>query len=305
MSDILDTVNQLSTTANKALGTINNTQRTAEGVINSLQGNGSTPTTQNTVPQYHTESSNNIPNSYTGVLGSPTQQKGNKTYYTNTAPAGTRIIIPAAISSTGKERYLGINAVTSILNMAEKKEGVGNIVVVDESNKPSLKYYDQRSDDQILIKGTNIRANVESTGSSASVRLSETEYEAVLKALKTKSDKVIYYKTSSKSGEAEDSDNDSSTWLGRNWWKVLIGLVAVGGLAWGGIAWYKHNTRSKSSNTATTGLENIGSTGGAGSTGSTNTSSGRTLDNSGYQLKDLNLPNLTDKSVWKASDNIR
>lgn len=320
VNDVMNDASRASRAVNRVTKPIKNAAQSRQKaqVQTAQAGQTSSPTPTASSNMGYVTPSSAAGTSYTDVLGSPTEQSGDKTFYTNTAPAGTRMIIPAALSSTGRERYLGTNAVASILNLDEKKKGAGNIVVLDADGKPSLKYYDQGPNDQILIKGTNIPANVKADGSGASVRLSEAEYEAILQSLKTKTDKVTYYKTSSESGKAEDSDNDSSTWLGRNWWKVLIGMVVVGGLAWGGVAWYKHNTRSKSSPiTASTGNNNTGTGGNGGNSGndgntgnngnSGNDGTGGTLAGAGHQLKDLNLPDFTDpsKPIWKVDDNTR
>lgn len=252
------------------------------------------------------------------IYGSPIEKSSvtGRSYYTNVAPEGTRMIIPSAISSTGQERYVGTDAFASILALEKKEKGAGNIVVMGEDGKPSLKYYDAGPNGEILIKGTQIPANVKPEGDNASVRLSEAEYEAILRAKNTKTDKAIYFKTSAEKGQSENSSTDSSSWFGRNWWKILLGMVAVGGVVWGGIAWSNSNRKSKTASVSNTD-NNTGNTGGTGGNGGTDNGNGGsggnsgndggTLSKAGHQLKDLNMPDFSDSSkpIWKADENIR
>lgn len=183
--------------------------------------------------------------SSTDVLTSEIVTENGRRYFKNTAPAGTRIIIPAVLSSTGQERYLGKCAVTSILNLSEGKEGSGNIVVLGANGLPSEKYYDIDSNGDVFIKGTKKPAHNSIEGDNKSVVLTEQEYESVVDALNKKSDEVVYYRTTEERGQSEESTRDTPSWFSRNWWIVLLGAVAVAGATWGGIALYNRHQKKK------------------------------------------------------------
>lgn len=178
------------------------------------------------------------------VLESAVQTVGGKKYFSVPAPNGTRIIIPRQVSSTGQERYLGAHALESVINLMNGSEKCGNIVVLDESKRPSQKYYDIGPEGQIFLKGTNKEIKVyDQTTSTPSVPLSEKEFDILKKALSTQTNDVTHFKTTKDRGYAEDSTAEKGSWFSRNWWKILLGLVIAGGIAWGGVA--IHNNRLK------------------------------------------------------------
>ncbi len=264
MGDWVDSLNSITSDVNSGLNSVDRATRAGGKVVGAagdvlgagasmVGGSGSNASPKGGATSAKANTPVTPLASSSTVLGSPIQVIDGKTYFSAVAPEDTRIIIPQEISSTGQERYLGVNAATSLVNLIEKKDGAGNVVVLDETGKPSMKVYDVGPNGEVFIKGTNIKVNMDA---QKSVRLSEKEFDAVVNMYNSKTQNPTYFKTSKESGAAEDTDTDSSSWFGRNWWKVLLGAVAIAGITWGGIAWYNHNTRSKSqtvSNTSSNG----------------------------------------------------
>ena len=179
------------------------------------------------------------------VLGSMVVDQNGKRYFKNAAPNGTRFIIPRSFSSTGKERYLGANALESIMNLRDGKPNCGNIIVLGPDNKPSQYLYDQGPNGEIFLKGTQEKISINADGDNASVRLTEQEFACAVKALQDTTSEKTYFKTNQANGNAENSTATAGSWFSRNWWKILLGLVIAGGIAWGGIEILNHRKESK------------------------------------------------------------
>lgn len=250
MVDVLDRVDKFGdaiddarSEGNKIIRTVNRTTKSATGLLGGASSGGSKSKkapTQTSVPQQTAPQG-------TSVLDSQVQIVNGKKYYTVPAPTGTRLIIPQKISRTGQERYIGAHALESIMNLMDGNEKCGNIVVLDETQKPSALYYSSDAEGNICLKGTNKKINLQADGSNASVILSEKEFESIAKALRTKTNEndIAYFKTMQERGDAEDSRAESGSWFSRNWWKILLGLVVAGGIAWGGIAIYNNRQEKK------------------------------------------------------------
>lgn len=145
-------------------------------------------------------------------------------------PSGTCIIIPAAYSITGQDRFLGRGAYQSLVNMMNGSGECNNVIIVDANGNPSPNIYDQTAAG-LVLKGTQtpVKFNYEDINgvkTPAAVALSETEFQAIAQGMqKQGKDK---FKTSDQ-GEAEDADNRS--WWAR-WWQVVVATatIAIGGL---------------------------------------------------------------------------
>ena len=173
------------------------------------------------------------------VLSGGVQEINGKRYFVNPAPKGTRLIIPAKISSTGQERYIGAHTLESIVNLHQGNPKCANVIVFGAGNKPSSAFYDFGPNGEIFLKGTNKQISFDEK--DPPVKLSETEYISIVQSLNQKTNDVTYFKTNADLGEAENSKASSPSWFSQNWWKILLGLAIAGGLAWGGIAIYNKN----------------------------------------------------------------
>ena len=189
-------------------------------------------TQQDEYPDYH-------------VLDSQVVDASGKRFFQNSAPTGTRLIMPREFSSTGKERYFGANVLESIMNLRDGKENCGNIIVMAANGGPSPAFYDRGPNGEILLKGTNKEVKINADGSNASIRLSETEFLTAVKALDTQTAEKTYFKTSADKGDAANSTATEGSWFSRNWWKILLGMVVAAGIAWGGIEILNHRKESK------------------------------------------------------------
>ena len=247
LGNLGEAVDALSDTTRDVTGTFNKAQRAGKQVGNALgMGKQSSKQAPSASKQAPSTPQQTAPQG-TSVLDSQVQMVNGKKYYTVPAPTGTRLIIPKKISRTGQERYIGAHALESIMNLMDGNEKCGNIVVLDETQKPSALYYSSDAEGNICLKGTNKKINLQADGSNASVILSEKEFESIAKALRTKTSEndIAYFKTMQERGDAEDSRAESGSWFSRNWWKILLGLVVAGGIAWGGIAIYNNRQEKK------------------------------------------------------------
>lgn len=243
VGDVIDAVGD---TASDVTSTFKDFQRTGRQVENAF-GMGKQSSKQASSASQQADSQQTAPQG-TSVLDSQVQMVNGKKYYTVPAPTGTRLIIPKEISRTGQERYIGAHALESIMNLMDGNEKCGNIVVLDETQKPSALYYSSDAEGIIYLKGTNKEVKIyDGTTSTPSVPLSEKEFESIAKALRTKTNEndIAYFKTIQERGDAEDSSAESGSWFSRNWWKILLGLVVAGGIAWGGIAIYNNRQEKK------------------------------------------------------------
>lgn len=184
----------------------------------------------------------------TSVLSGGTQVVDGKRYFVNPAPKGTRLIIPANVSSTGQERYIGAHVLESITNFHEGNARCANMIIYGTDNKPSATFYDFGPNGEIYIKGTKNQINFDAK--DPPVQLSETEYIAILQSLKQNPSDVTYFKTTADRGDAENSKASTPSWFSQNWWKILLGLVIAGGLAWGGVAFYNNRKEKKAERAA-------------------------------------------------------
>ena len=168
------------------------------------------------------------------VLSGGTQIINGKKYFINPAPKGTRLIIPARLSSTGQERYIGAHVLESIMNFHQGKSNCANMIIFNNQNQPSATFYDFGPNGEIYLKGTTTQIKFDQN--DPPVQLSEAEYMSIVQSLNQNPNDVTYFKTTADRGDAENSKASEPSWFSRNWWKILLGLVIAGGIAWGGIA---------------------------------------------------------------------
>ncbi len=213
-----------------------------------------TGTTQRTVTQArqgaHSPVATPTNPSSTSVLSSGTQIIDGKRYFINPAPKGTRLIIPARLSSTGQERYIGAHVMESITNMNNKNPKCANVIVFDTNNKPSSTFYDFGPNGEIFLKGTTTQIQFDQK--DPPVQLSEAEYISIIQSLNQHPAEITYFKTTAAKGDAENSTASSPGWFSRNWWKILLGLAISAGIAWGGIAIYNHKNEKDEKKERTT-----------------------------------------------------
>ncbi len=184
------------------------------------------------------------------VLSGGTQVINGKRYFVTPAPKGTRLIIPAHISSTGQERYIGAHVLESITNFHQGNARCANMIIYGANNKASDKFYDFGPNGEIYLKGT--KTQIQFDPKDPPVQLSETEYIAILQSLNQNPSDITYFKTTAERGEAENSKASTPSWFSQNWWKILLGLVIAGGLAWGGVAFYNNRKEKKAERAAST-----------------------------------------------------
>ena len=216
MADLFDTMSDISSTANKATLTINKVRSTGKAAMkvgDLVTGGGS--------------GNSASARQATGATTASAQVQSGASII----PSGTCIIIPAAYSLTGQDRFLGKGAYESIVNMMNGSGECNNVIVVDANGNPSPNVYDQ-TPNGLVLKGTQtpVKFNYEEKNgvkTPTAVALTETEFTAVANGMQKKGQGK--FKTSDQ-GEAEDADNRS--WWAR-WWKVVVAVatVAIGGLA--------------------------------------------------------------------------
>ena len=184
------------------------------------------------------------------VLSGGTQVVDGKRYFVNPAPKGTRLIIPAHISSTGQERYIGAHVLESITNFHQGNARCANMIIYGANNKASDKFYDFGPNGEIYLKGT--KTQIQFDPKDHPVQLSETEYIAILQSLNQNPSDITYFKTTAERGEAENSKASTPSWFSQNWWKILLGILIAGGIAWGGVAFYNNRKEKKAERAAST-----------------------------------------------------
>ncbi len=251
MSSSLDQLNRdLRSASNVVIQGVN--------LVGTLGLSGTTPTQS---PTPRPAPSNQTPPANiqgpTSVLSGGTQTIDGKRYFVNPAPKGTRLIIPAHVSATGQERYIGAHVLESITNFHQGNSRCANMIIYGANNKASDKFYDFGPNGEIYIKGT--KNQIQFDPNDPPVQLSETEYISILQSLNQKPTDVTYFKTTADRGDAENSKASTPSWFSQNWWKILLGLVVAGGLAWGGVAFYNNRKEKKaerSSSVATTSNQN-------------------------------------------------
>lgn len=157
------------------------------------------------------------------------------------APEGTCIILPAAVTNSGKPRYLGKEAYQTIVDMINGKETLGNVVVLGSDMKPSTKVYDVTSSG-VFLKGTNVPVDIKynSNNQIAGIYLTEREYESCVKGITSTDQSVQKFTTSSELGQAEDED--LRPWYSRWLKEILIGATFLLG---GGLIFWLVNRQKK------------------------------------------------------------
>lgn len=213
MADIFDTMHDISNATDDANKTLTNTSNVIQKA-GKITGVSALINNQQNAKQATTKSTTASAQSSASII-----------------PSGTCIIIPAAYSLTGQDRFLGKGAYESLVNMMNGSGECNNVIVVDANGNPSPNVYDQ-TPNGLVLKGTQtpVKFNYEENNgvkTPTAVALTETEFIAVANGMQKKGKGK--FKTSDQ-GEAEDADNRS--WWAR-WWKVVVAVatVAIGGLA--------------------------------------------------------------------------
>ena len=241
-----NSLNQLSRNMRDA----SNVVTQGANLASTLGLNGSpTPQSSNARPASPNANQPALMQGPTSVLSGGTQVVDGKRYFVNPAPKGTRLIIPANISSTGQERYIGAHVLESITNFHEGNARCANMIIYGADNKASSKFYDFGPNGEIYMKGTTNQIKFDPN--DPPVQLSETEYISILQSLNQNPSDVTYFKTTADRGDAENSKASTPSWFSQNWWKILLGLVIAGGLAWGGVAFYNNRKEKKEERAAT------------------------------------------------------
>ena len=234
---------------NRDLRSASNVVTQGVNLVGTLGLNGTTPTQS---PTPRPAPSNQTPPANiqgpTSVLSGGTQTIDGKRYFVNPAPKGTRLIIPAHVSATGQERYIGAHVLESITNFHQGNTRCANMIIYGANNKASDKFYDFGPNGEIYIKGT--KNKIQFDPNDPPVQLSETEYISILQSLNQNPSDVTYFKTTADRGDAENSKASTPSWFSQNWWKILLGLVIAGGLAWGGVAFYNNKKEKKAERAA-------------------------------------------------------
>lgn len=215
MSDIFSAMKDVSRAASSTTSTLNQVSRTGKAIT-----------------KVGTVATNAInPSVGTPIKTSQTAMTGTAPIAASVIPNGTCIIIPAAYSLTGQDRFLGKGVYQSLVNLMNGSSDCNNVIIVDAYGNPSPMVYDQ-TPNGLFLKGTQtpVQFNYEEKNgvkAPAAIALTETEFQAVATGMqKQGKDK---FKTSDQ-GEAEDADNRS--WWQR-WWQVVVatGIAVVGALA--------------------------------------------------------------------------
>ena len=165
MADIFDTMHDISNATDDANKTLTNTSNVIQKA-GKITGVSALINNQQNAKQATTKSTTASAQSSASII-----------------PSGTCIIIPAAYSLTGQDRFLGKGAYESLVNMMNGSGECNNVIVVDANGNPSPNVYDQ-TPNGLVLKGTQtpVKFNYEENNgvkTPTAVALTETEFVAV------------------------------------------------------------------------------------------------------------------------------